>query len=413
MGRFRTLTILLVVGACGAATEGAPQEDQAPAADSSSRPKLDRPARDYLKAGAKLFNRHDFNLAAKYLNVANQFRDQLDDGERLILDKYLDQMNKSVVDPDAKTASVEVVADKNTPTQAERKADAVELVKRARKAIDEGKPELARDLATQAAALDVKFAPKDDSPAKILADSIKSHDDPASRLSSADAKQKGRWLLFQAREALKVGDYKKADDFVAQARALKVSWGLFDDTPAKLTADLEKARPKTADGSTKSAKGSKREAKQMLKQAHDLMNKGKFEQAEAIALEVDSWGYRYGMLEDNPAKVGAAARALRQRDVLRGKGSTKDAPPSLAIYDNLVHEARELMKQGKYSAAEKKARDAMAMNVVPGLTSDRAESVLADRAGRRGDRGPGMGLGERAGRLAGVAAGEGGFGSLF
>ena len=61
---------------------------------------------------------------------------------------------------------------------------------------------------------------------------------------SVDTKQRGRWLLHEAREQLHLGNYDMAQQKVDEAEALDVKWGLFDDTPAKVTEEIKKSRPK-------------------------------------------------------------------------------------------------------------------------------------------------------------------------
>ena len=92
--------------------------------------------------------------------------------------------------------------------------------------------------------------------------------------------------------------------------------------------------------------------------------------------------------------------------------------PSMGVYDVLVSEARHLMAAGQLDQAEAKARQALRMNVVPALTADRAEAVLNDigrrprqdpagRPGRRGRRdhaGPEPVARPTAGRAASVVA---------
>src|SRR5947209_498770 len=77
LGRLRTLTILLSLGAWGAATDGAPPDSAAPATDAAARPPSPVPPVKYLEAGAKLFNGGQYDLAAKYIGAAQSYRDQL------------------------------------------------------------------------------------------------------------------------------------------------------------------------------------------------------------------------------------------------------------------------------------------------------------------------------------------------
>ena len=69
MGRHRTLTILLTLGAWGAATEGSPLDDASAPPTSSSRAPLAAPASDYLKGGVGLYQKGDMARAAQYLKV--------------------------------------------------------------------------------------------------------------------------------------------------------------------------------------------------------------------------------------------------------------------------------------------------------------------------------------------------------
>ena len=127
----------------------------------------------------------------------------------------------------------------------------------------------------------------------------------------AGDKQSARWLLQQARDLAGQGRYDEAGAKVAEARAMNIRWGLFDDTPDRVTKDIEKSRPKNVSVAAAPAvsQGDRRDAKATLKQAREALEAGQLDQAEAIASEVSSWGLRYGMFEDNPEKVIAAVQA--------------------------------------------------------------------------------------------------------
>ena len=165
------------------------------------------------------------------------------------------------------------------------------------------------------------------------------------RAVTADAKQQARWLLHEAREQIRLGNYEAAEKKVAEAEALDVKWGLFDDTPAKVRDDLNKARPKTVAAAAKpvaTQPGDHKAAKAKLREARAALANHQFEQAEAIALEVKGWNLSYGLFEDNPDKVAAAARALRQRDKIRNTPPREQA--SQGVYDILVQESRQLIE---------------------------------------------------------------------
>ncbi len=193
---------------------------------------------------------------------------------------------------------------------------------------------------------------------------------------SVDSRARARWLLHEAREKLIQGKYDEAQHKADEADALNVKWGLFDDTPARVGEDIKKARPKAVASRAGSAieVHDRRAAKAKLREARAAIGDRRFEQAEAIALDVKGWGLSYGIFEDNPDKVGAAARALRRRDKIRNTPARDQS--SLAVYDVLLQESRQLIKVGKLDEAEAKARKAERMNVVPPVTSDRPEAVL-------------------------------------
>ena len=92
----------------------------------------------------------------------------------------------------------------------------------------------------------------------------------------------------------------------------------------------------------------------MLREARTALSNHQYDQAEAIAKEVKGWNLSYGLFEDNPDKVAAAARALRKRDKIRNTTPREQA--SQGVYDVLVQESRQLVKIGKLDEAEAKAR---------------------------------------------------------
>ncbi len=111
--------------------------------------------------------------------------------------------------------------------------------------------------------------------------------------TSTDVKQRGRWLLHEAREQLHLGNYDVAQRKVDEAEALDIKWGLFDDTPAKVSEEIKKARPKAsaaANAAAASQPHDRQTAKAQAAEARTALNNRQFEQAEAIALEVKGWG---------------------------------------------------------------------------------------------------------------------------
>ena len=196
-----------------------------------------------------------------------------------------------------------------------------------------------------------------------------------------DVKQHAVWLLHEAREQMAQGNFDAAEKKIAEAEAIDIKWGLFDDTPTKVRTDLNKERPKNLASTSKPAQSlphNRENAHALLREARAALANHQIDQAEAIAQEVKSWNLSYSFFGENPDKVAAAARALRKRDKIRNTPTRERA--SQGVYDVLVQESRQLMKLGKLNEAEAKALQAQRMNVVPALTADRAESVLHDIA---------------------------------
>ncbi len=369
MGRLRTLTILLTLGAWGAATEGAPPDGAAPATEAASKPPSPVPPVKYLEAGARLFNNGQYDLAAKYVNAAQSYRDQLSPYEQKVLDAYLREIAKAPVDtpaaPAATLAAAPPVAVPVAVAPAPQPAPAPPAVAPARPALAVTEPpaQPMPDPAVTNAVVNPGVAQN--------APAIPAPAPPA----NADAKAQARWLLAAAREQLRAGNYDDASAKVAQARGLNVRYGLFDDTPSKLDAAISQARPKVVATTVADQPKDRRAAKQKLREARQAIEAKQFEQAEAIALDVKSWKLSYGVFEDTPDKVASAARALRHRDAMRNNPKEQS---SQGVYDILVQDARHLSAAGRFDEAEAKAKKAQSMNVVPAVTADRAESVLHD-----------------------------------
>ncbi|QDV34128.1 type II secretory pathway, component PulD [Tautonia plasticadhaerens] len=331
MGRLRTLTILMSIGAWSAATQGAYQEG-VPSPAPGSRPPAPAPPVEYLRAGAQLFNNGQYDLAAKYLKAAHDYRESLSEAEQARLDEYFRAMD--------------VVAARQGGVPAQ---DAeVRPV---------GQPATAAAPAAGAAA-----------PAEP---------DQLGRDYPTDSKSAARWLLVSAREDLARGDFDAAQAKVDKARVMDVKWGLFDEvTPNKLQKELDKAMPEGGPAAVAASAPpagdpgqQKSAAKARLDEARAALAGGDYDRAQAIAQEVASWGLSFGVLEDSPEKVIAATRALRSQ---KSGASRNDQ----STYDLLVSEARTMLQQGELDAADAKARHALRLDVVPTLDADRAEAVL-------------------------------------
>lgn len=381
MGRFRTLTILLTLGLWGATTDGAPPDDAAPASRGALPPGVQ--AGDYVKAVARLCNAGKHDQAGPYLKAAMDFRDQLSPAEQATLDQYARVLSQGAAAmPTPPVPSVSSPLPSPSASAAAPRDRAVALVAAARAALDAQQPDEARRLAREADALGVPFSGAEDNPARILseADRKGSAYGASVRAAGNNSKQQALWYLHSAREQIRLGNADAAAGFLAQAKEMNVRWTLFDDTPAKVEADLAKLRATTPALAAAPAAGlpmDKKQAKVRMKEARAALDAGDYTRAEQLAREVESAQVNFTVLEESPGKIVAAAQALRRREAARrGKG----AQSNQEFYDVLVAESRQMLNSGKLAEAEARAKQAQKLNVVPNVTSDRAEAVLHDLA---------------------------------
>ena len=375
MGRLSTLTLILIIGAWGAAAESASPDDAVSSPATAARKPAPVPPIRYLEAGSRLFNSGKFELAAKYLDAAQMYRDQLQQDEQTTLDAYLKELSKVQAAIAAGSTATDVQA---APAMTPAPVQAAPAMTPA--------PVQAAPAMTPApvqAAPAMTPAPVQAAPAttRVIQSGDPARGGAGDVAITPDVKQHAVWLLHEAREQMAQGDFDAAEKKIAEAEAIDVKWGLFDDTPTKVRTDLNKERPKNLASMSKPAQSlphNRENAHALLREARAALANHQIDQAEAIAQEVKSWNLRYSLFGENPDKVAAAARALRRRDKIRNTPTREQ--PSQGVYDVLVQESRQLMKLGKLNEAEAKALRAQRMNVVPALTDDRAESVLHDIA---------------------------------
>ena len=480
MGRLSTITVILIIGAWGAATEGASSDDAISSPAKAARKPAPVPPIRYLEAGSRLFNSGNFELAAKYLDAAQMYRDQLQQDEQAMLDLYLKELSKvrasiaagstgtdgagpamTAASPAMTPAAVQAApamtpaavqaapamtpaavqaAPAMTPAAVQAAPAmtpaAVQAAPAMTPAAVQAAPAMTPAAVQAAPAMTpaaVQAAPAMTpaavqaipamtpaavqavpamtpaavqavpamTPAAVQAApamtpaAVQAAPATTSVIQSGDSarggagdvaitpdvKQHAVWLLHEAREQMAQGNFDAAEKKIAEAEAIDIKWGLFDDTPNKVRTDLNKERPKNLASTSKPAQSlphNRENAHALLREARAALANHQIDQAEAIAQEVKSWNLSYSFFGDNPDKVAAAARALHKRDKIRNT-STRERP-SQGVYDVLVQESRQLMKLGRLNEAEAKALQAQRMNVVPALTADRAESVLHDIA---------------------------------
>lgn len=230
---------------------------------------------------------------------------------------------------DAQTMTPEEIADKRRYVR--------QLLLSAQELMQEGKFEAARQKALQAKRVDVPYEPFDLRPDHILAEVARhqqaSPDGPsdtflasfeggqettpaaspnqpkstetmatASSESEADRKARADELLKMARQAIDAGHYDEARSYALEAHDLDVVYGLFDDRPEHLLADIERKTgttiiagkaPKTRSPQAGESAEAKRErGLALLREARELMARGDLDGARARRPKPRAWKRR-------------------------------------------------------------------------------------------------------------------------
>ena len=206
-------------------------------------------------------------------------------------------------------------------------------------------------------------------------------------------KKQAQRLIRESRNALASGDTALARSRALQARQLNASWGLWDDRPEHVLADLDKksktstfvpggrATAATPEIRSKDIEHSWQQANVLLSQARAAMDAGKLSEAQQLADKAATFDVAYGIFEDSPTMVS--------RDIKRlaGSGSvafeafsskSDDASPDADQARQLLREAREALTQGRLTEARDKAKKASSLNVTYNVLDDRPELVLND-----------------------------------
>ena len=240
-----------------------------------------------------------------------------------------------------------------------KKLQALKLIEQARKAMEAGDLETAQAKAEQAEQLNVVYKLFEDMPDVVLneiaarraSQNIARKDSKVVPVRSSEEAPQAKALLSKARAALKEGRVDEAKELATKADEMKVAFGLFEDTPEIVLADIERASNSTARRSTNKSMPEEKEvdglAKQteaikMLRDARKLIKEGRFEEARAKALEVDSMDVALPVTADSPELLltdlnktisaqNIASRAGRQPS---GSVSTANAVEPHADNDN-------------------------------------------------------------------------------
>lgn len=222
-------------------------------------------------------------------------------------------------------------------------------------------------------------------------------------LTGSSAKAQAEALVTSARNDIRAGDYDAARKKALSAMELKVSYGLFDDRPELVIADLDRKQGTTTvtGAATKPTvtmaseqrpeEAASQRATALILEAREAMQAGQYSVAKAKATEAQKLGASYKLFDDRPELILSEIETRSQSAAKIAQASAaQDAPKSNA--DNtakaqvtqLLVEARSALKGGLIEEARRKAMEAeklaSASKVTYQLFEDRPEIVIADAA---------------------------------
>jgi type II secretory pathway component GspD/PulD (secretin) len=188
---------------------------------------------------------------------------------------------------------------------------------------------------------------------------------------AGDNTEVAKQLLKEARQAYQNGKVAEAKGLAERARALKPDLKWWDDTPDKLLAEIHQAEASRKPGGAKDGPESKTvDVRALVKQARDLYNAGKVEEAEKLAQQASAARppmHGWGLFEDSPDKL------LSDINKTRTKHNQEESVKVLA-------QARALYEKGNYAEAKQLAHKAEHLHGSYSFwdLGDRPAKLLAD-----------------------------------
>jgi type II secretory pathway component GspD/PulD (secretin) len=325
------------------------------------------------------------------------------------------------------------------------KQQAKKLLAQARSAFDAGDYDEARAKALKADELDVKWDILEDQPQTLLSEierstgtkilPRKSQKQRANSTTTDPSHAQALQLIRLGRVDLQAGRFDAARKKALQAKQLNVVFGMFEDRPDTLLADVaraERAAPATASSdpfapATKEADNSfgnsqkgthnsaadAQRAQELLRLARLDLKAGKLEAARRKADQAGKFNIAYSPFDDRPELVlesiaiheaqsgrspgkefgveqaGAQSPPGALPDgserVHQAFGQTPEASESASVRkakkeraQALVRSARDDLKRGRIEAARHKAKEAASLDVTYSIMEDRPELILAD-----------------------------------
>lgn len=321
------------------------------------------------------------------------------------------------------------------------KQQAKKLLAQARAAFNAGDYDEARTKVLKADEIDVKWDILEDQPQTLISEieratgtkilsrkSLKKRTD----LGATDPRRaKAAELIRQGRADLQAGRFDAARKKALQAKQLNVVFGMFEDRPDTLIADITRAERAAPSGSadpfafgndadngpSKSSKDAPsstndtQKAQELLRQARQDLKAGNLAAARLKADQAAKFHANYGPFDDRPELVMESI-AIRENQTDRNatkdfgveqagaesvQGASENNHVSQADSQSpmgtenasarkakkeqaqaLVRGAREDLKKGRIESARRKAKAAAALDVTYSIMEDRPELVLAD-----------------------------------
>ena len=238
------------------------------------------------------------------------------------------------------------------------------------------------------------------SPASMSGDSHTAPTSAAISILPTQAAAADSDLLLEARLALATGDVSRATELVGQARRRNKSYGLLEDTPEKVEADIANfGRLATQNKDTEIYR--REYARVLMQQAEALLAWGDFAEAERLAGQAAGQQVTYGPFDARPRDLLKQITAVRLQEsvpadvaAVPSAGTFHSSPPSLAARQKctkLTRQARAALDAGGLEKAESLARQAQQLRLPEtafSIDEDRPGLVLLDIRYARINGGP-------------------------
>ncbi|MBM82902.1 MAG: hypothetical protein CMJ78_20255, partial [Planctomycetaceae bacterium] len=324
-------------------------------------------AREDMRAG-KLEEAKAKATAASKLNVAFRL---FEDRPELILREIATQSpttNIATTEPERAAPLIEPV----NPIKPEATADgseenlkkALSLLAEAREAMKAGDFNKARGLADQAEKLNVAYGLFDDRPNLVFAAinrmsnnsvagkpaPLAATTDPNRVRQYANAKNQAVGLIKGARGDIRIGQLDSARRKAEEAKQLNVKFGLFEDRPENVLAEIQRIEGQANIAKTET-ESQRKQADTLLSQARTDIESGRFAEAGKKIKSVETMKLDFGPFDYSPAVAWSDLQRTQTQMAARTKAAELAA-------GRAFQEAQTAFKNGQLDLATKKAKEA-------------------------------------------------------